>query len=190
MDKPAIEFSCSPLHCLAVIYVLAYPVFEASCARRIADFRAKHERQRAELVPPHVTLVFGVVDEHLQAVAQLVETATSQTQEFNVSFDDYVIEFDPFEKKYKIFLLCGAGSSKMTTLHNQLYEGTHRAELSSAHPFRSHMTIATYERRADIEQVDISRIGELPINGELRALELVQLIDGKLTTLKTVPFLG
>ncbi|EEE37322.1 hypothetical protein RKLH11_1158 [Rhodobacteraceae bacterium KLH11] len=106
-----------------------------------------------------------------------------------VTFDDTSIEFDPFERKYKIFLLCGEGGGEITALHNQLYEADYRIELSSSHPFRPHMTIATYDKSEDIEQVDVSDAGELPVYGRLRGLEIVKLANGQLTTLKTAPFL-
>ena len=173
-----------------MIYVLAYPNFVRSCAEQVDCFRAKHEPQRAKLVPPHVTLVFGVKDNHLQAVTKLVDTASNQNPEFPVTFDDYAIEFDPFEQKYKIVLYCGEGSKKMTALHKKLYNGLHSVESNSADPYRPHMTIATCDERADIEQIDISSFGKLPITGTLRALELVRFVDGRLTKLITSPFRG
>ena len=43
-----------------MIYALAYPVFDPSTARAIDAFRTAHEPERARLVAPHVTLVFGL----------------------------------------------------------------------------------------------------------------------------------
>lgn len=182
-------YFASTLQDRVVIYVLAYPVFEPNSAERIRAFRTKHEPERAKLVPPHITLVFGVANEHLQTVAGLVDMASGQTKAFPVVFDGYVTEFDSFEKKHKMFLLCGGGNERITSLHNRLYEGAHGLEWSSAHPFEPHMTIATYDERADVERVDISAIGELLIRGKLSALELVRFEDGRLTPLKTVPFI-
>ncbi|EBA02884.1 hypothetical protein RB2150_02929 [Rhodobacterales bacterium HTCC2150] len=173
-----------------MIYVLAYPIFESGSAERISAFRAKHEPQRAKYVPPHITLVFGVANEHLQSISGLVEVASRQCSIFPVVFDDWISEFDPFEKKHKVLLLCGDGQAKVTSLHNQLYEGSHRSEFSSAHQFRAHMTVATYDKRTDLDQVDVSTVGEFPIEGKLSALELVRFEDGRLTTLKTVPFVA
>lgn len=89
-----------------------------------------------------------------------------------------------------MFLLCGDGNEHITSLHNQLYEGEHGLEFGSAHPFKPHMTIATYDERADVEQVDVSAVGKLPIRGKLSALELVRFEGGRLTKLKTVPFIA
>lgn len=171
-----------------MIYVLTYPEFEPSCAGKIRDFRAKHEPERAELVPPHITLVFGVKDKHLSTITELAETVSGQIRAFAIVFDGYTVAFDPFEQKYKIFLICGEGSRTVSAVHNQLYDGEHRAELSSTHPFRPHMTIATYDERVEIERVNVSDAGELPVCGKLRALQIVRFSNGKLSTLKSVPF--
>jgi len=171
-----------------VIYVLAYPVFEPNSAERIDAFRAKHEPEWAKLVPPHITLVFGVAERHLQAVSGLIDMVSSQTKAFPVVFASSVVEFDPFEKKHKLYLLCGDGGEHLTILHERLYQGEHRLELSSEHPFQPHLTIASYDKRADVEQIDVSVIGDLPIRTNLSALELVRLDSGQLTTLRTVPF--
>lgn len=173
---------------IPMIYVLAYPEFEPPDADRIHVFRAKHEPQRAKLVPPHLTLVFGVKSLHLSVVTELAGSVSRQTHAFHITFDDHVIEFDPFEQKHKIFLLCGEGSCNVRALHSQLYDGEHRTELSTSHPFRPHMTIATCDTRAQIEQVNVSDAGTLPLRGTLRSLEVVQLSSGALSTLKTLPF--
>lgn len=173
-----------------MIFVLAYPEFEPSCTDRIQAFRTQHEPGRAGLVRAHVTLVFGVSDRYLHTVAALVEKVSSQTSAFPVGFDDHVIEFDPFEHKHKILLLCGEGARQLTALHNQLYEGEHSAEFDTTHPFRPHITIATCNERAEIEQVDLSDVGALPLYGHVLALEVVQLVEGRLKTLKSAPLAG
>lgn len=172
-----------------MIYVLAYPEFEPACANQICGFRAEHEPERAQLVQPHITLVFGVQIKHLQTITELAETISRKTHAFPITFNTHTIEFDPFEQKYKIFLLCGEGRCALSALHNQLYDGEHRAELSSKHPFRPHMTIATCDGRAEIERVSVAQAGTLPIYGKLCALEIVRLSDGELSKVKTVPFL-
>lgn len=187
-DKPRIEFLKAWLQCHKVIYVLSYPKFDPSCAGRVDAFRATHEPHRAELVPPHITLVFGVSDRHQRTLDTLIEKTARETREFTVVFNDDTREYDPFDRRYKIFLLCENGKDQVTTLHDRLYAGIDRAEINLQHPFRPHMTVATCDTRAEIDKIDVSRIGDLPITGKLHALELVRLNDGKLTTLKTAPF--
>ncbi len=187
-DEAVVAFSKSTCHDPAMIYVLAYPEFDPTCANRIHDFRAKHEPHRAKLVPPHLTLVFGAKIERLPVITEIAEAVSRQTQTFPITLDDYTIEFDPFEQKHKIFLLCGEGRRDVTALHEQLYTGDHRAKFSATHPFRPHMTVATSDTSAQIERINVSDAGPLPLHATLRALEVVQLSNGELSLIKTLPF--
>ena len=173
-----------------VIYVLAYPVFDQGSAERIQAFRIGHEPERAKLVKPHVTLVFGVADAHQAAVSDLVDVVASRTKAFPVVFDRSKIAFDPFEEKYKLFWLCGDGRECLSALHIRLYDGAHRAEFNAQHPFEPHMTVASYDERSDLEKVDVSAAGTFPVRAKVSALALVRLDGGRLTTLKTAALLG
>ncbi|MEL7212216.1 MAG: 2'-5' RNA ligase family protein [Pseudomonadota bacterium] len=170
-----------------MIYVLAYPAFEPNTAARIRTFREMHEPDRAKLVPPHITLVFGMDDIHLAAVSERVDTVSRQARAVPVLFDRHVSAFDPFEETHKIFLLCGDGRAEITSLHTQLYDGAHRSELSPAHSFEPHMTVGAYRDGAALDRVDISAVGQFPIKGLVSSLELVRLDGEKLTTLRSMP---
>ncbi|MGR3492737.1 MAG: 2'-5' RNA ligase family protein, partial [Shimia sp.] len=78
-----------------MIYVLAYPEFEPDIAQDIAAFRVLYEPERAELVPPHLTLVFGVNAAHLPAVEALAVRAARDVPAFCVAFTGHVVEADP-----------------------------------------------------------------------------------------------
>lgn len=187
-DKGSVVFLNPTRHNPSMIYVLAYPEFDATYANRIHDFRAKHEPQRAKLVPPHLTLVFGAKIGHLPVITELAKAVSRQTQTFTITLDHYTIEFDPFEQKHKIFLLCGEGSRDVTALHEQLYDGDHRAEFSPTHPFRAHMTVATCDTSAQIERINVSDVGPLPLYATLRAINVVRLSNGELSIIETLPF--
>ncbi|MDX8352438.1 2'-5' RNA ligase family protein [Cognatiyoonia sp. IB215182] len=187
-DFAVVEFSNPPSHYPSMIYVLAYPEFDPLCDKRIHDFRAKQEPHRAKLVPPHLTLVFGVKSEHLSVITELAEAVSRETQAFRITFGDHAIELDPFEQKHKIFLLCGKGGCKVTALHNRLYNGEHHDEFSEKYSFRPHMTVATCDTSAQIERINVSDVGPLPLHATLRALEIVQLSNGALSTLIRLPF--
>lgn len=114
---------------------------------------------------------------------------SGNTSELSIEFKCSEVVFDPFEKKHKLFLLCGKGKNTLTDLHKQLYEGPHRAELESEIPYQPHMTIATHDNRSIIERLDVADIGAFPITGTIRALELVELVQGKLNSLETIPLM-
>ena len=75
-------------------------------------------------------------------------------------------------------------------MHTQLYDGPHRACLSTAHPFQPHMTVASYDGREDAERVDVRHAIKLPIRAQIEALQIVRFAGGELTTLRTASFLS
>ena len=171
-----------------MIYVLAYPQFEPSVAERIRRFRIANEPARAMLVPPHVTLVFGLMNIRPYEFLAHCEAAADQSSQFDVSFVSGEVTYDPFEKTHKLLLVSSAGSSQLAALHQQLYEGAQRAELKVDIPYRPHMTVATNPDRTIIEHLDISSLGGFPLFGTIRALEVVKLANGRLHCLRTIPF--
>ncbi|MBQ4825745.1 2'-5' RNA ligase family protein [Leisingera sp. HS039] len=183
---PAVEVFASTFQCCPMIYVLAYPEFEPHSARQIDRFRSSHEPERAKLVPPHITLVFGLRQADPKGVLTLCESVSGKIPELAVEFSNSKVVYNPFEKTHKLLLLCGKGKDPLIELHNQLYEGLHRAELKSEFPYQPHMTVATHADPRVIEQLDVADIGTLPLTGTIRALELVELVTGKLNCLKTV----
>ncbi|MGR3492789.1 MAG: 2'-5' RNA ligase family protein, partial [Shimia sp.] len=142
------------------------------------------------LVPPHLTLVFGVNAAHLPAVEALAVRAARDVPAFCVAFTGHVVEADPFEGAYKLFLTCGAGADRVMRLHHQLYDGPHRHALSADYPYRPHMTIATNRSRAAIESAAAELPVSLPATARIGALSVVRLQDGQLSTCATLSLLG
>lgn len=171
-----------------MIYVLAYPQFEPSVAERIRRFRTENEPARAELVPPHVTLVFGLMNIRLHGFLAHCEAVASRSSQFEVSFVSEEIAHDPFEKTHKLLLVSSTGSSQLAALHDQLYEGVQRAERKVDIPYRPHMTIATNPDRTIIGRLETSFLGGFPLLGTIQALEVVKLENGRLHHLRTTPF--
>jgi 2'-5' RNA ligase len=170
-----------------MIFVLAYPEFEPYIAAKIDQFRTIHEPERAKMVRPHITLVFGLADDTRKDVERQCHVVSGQTPEFDIKFDSHETSYDPFESNHKLVLRCGDGGHIVSALHDGLYDGPHRSGLRSDHVYRPHMTVATCSDRSDIERVNIADIGRLPIAGKVRALDLVQLETGSLTNLMSLP---
>lgn len=141
--QPIVDPWCRFSHCVVMIYVLAYPQFEPSVAERIRRFRTENEPARAELVPPHVTLVFGLMNIRLHEFLAHCEAVANRSSQFEVAFVSEEITHDPFEHTYKLLLVSSAGGSQLAALHDQLYEGVQSAERKVDIPYRPHMTIAT-----------------------------------------------
>lgn len=171
-----------------MIYVLAYPQFEPSVAERVRRFRTENEPARAELVPPHVTLVFGLMNIRPHEFLEHCEAVANRSSQFEVSFVSEEITHDPFEKTYKLLLVSSTGSFQLAALHEQLYEGAQMAERKDDIPYRPHMTVATNPDRTPVERLDTSSLGGFPLLGTIRALEVVKLENGRLHHLRTTPF--
>ncbi len=169
-----------------MIYVLAYPQFEPRIASQIGTFRSEHEPERAKLVPPHITLVFGVRDADPSHIISLCEGAALTTSQIDVTFDRVEVVEDPFEKTCKLALICSKGGRDLNALHEQLYDGPHRAEFNADNPFRPHMTVATKADRQVIEATDPAPLGAFPIPAIIKGLDVVQLVGGTLTSLASV----
>ncbi|PZQ95647.1 MAG: hypothetical protein DI533_18570 [Cereibacter sphaeroides] len=169
-------------------YVLAYPEFEPAVGKRIDAFRSNHEPGRAGIVPPHITLVFGLRNPHLQEFFEVCEDAAAAVSEFAVDFKKTEIVYDSFENTHKIFLVCSTGKSRLIELHDLLYNGPNRKELNLDIPYRPHMTVATNVDRTVIENLDVTDIGALPISGTVRSLEVVDFTNGVLRPLRTFLF--
>ena len=80
-------------------------MFDPLQADRILEFQAKHEPQKAKLVPPHLRFVFGLKSLYRPVIVALANAVSRHTRALLISFDYHTIEFDPFEQKYKVFLL-------------------------------------------------------------------------------------
>jgi 2'-5' RNA ligase len=170
-----------------MIFVLAYPEFEPIVAGHIARFRSAYEPERAKLVRPHITLVFGLRNiDPLEFIASC-EKIAERVSEISVNFEDTEIAHDPFEKTHKLFLVCSTGKDHLIALHERLYDGLHRSELHPTIPFRPHMTIATHSDRAMIERLDVAAIGNLPMSGKIHSLEVVDLVENTVLSLRTIP---
>lgn len=174
----------------SMIYVLAYPKFEADILRSILTFRSAHEPDRAGLVAPHITLVFGVQNSTPSEIAKHCELVATRTTTISVEFPSWEIVYDPFEKTHKIFLVTSTGTDRVTALHQQLYDGPHRSELHPDMPYKSHMTVATNVDRSVLEAVDVASIGTFPMKATIRSLEVVSLTDSRLSVIGSIPLVA
>jgi 2'-5' RNA ligase len=170
-----------------MIYVLAYPSFMPNVAESIDRFRSEHEPERARLVPPHVTLVFGLKNADPVEFTMFCTRVAEGVTEIYVEFVASECSYDPFEKAYKLLLLSASGSMDVTALHKQLYDGPHRSELHPEIPYRPHMTVATHQDRRVIDGLDVEVIGSFPLCGRINALEVIEVAGGALNSLRTIP---
>ena len=168
-----------------MIYVLAYPKFSEQISQRLDDFRSVHEPERARLVAPHLTLVFGVEQKFAEDVVDLCEQVAATTTSISLAFSKSEISYDPFEKVNKISLVCWKGADLITDLHERFYQGLHQNAQRSDVIYRPHMTVGTNFDISKLENVDVSTIGAFPIEAECNRLSIVELNGNELQAIKS-----
>jgi 2'-5' RNA ligase len=173
-----------------MLYVLAYPKFEPLVADRIERFRNAHEPERALLVPPHITLVFGLSTANAAEMLDLCAKTAREVAPLDITFSHGEPSYDPFERTHKLFLMCDTGKDAIISLHRRLYDGPHRSELSADTPYQPHMTIASHSDPACIAALNKDDIGPFPIPGRLQSLNVVKVANEQLTTLQCIPLSG
>ncbi len=169
-----------------MIYVLAFPHFEANVLQSLAAFRGIHEPERAALVAPHVTLAFRIQNTLPKDMIALCQRVASQKKKFYVEFDTSEVVYDQFEDVHKLLLAISVGQVELTALHEQLYEGLHRQEPHPHLAYHPHMTIATNADPVIIENIDLTSIGPFPIKATINSLEVLKLEDGGLSSIANV----
>ena len=170
-----------------MIYVLIFPEFKSDIAESIDRFRSRYEPDRARLVRPHITLIFGLRNVEPTDFIPFCGRIAEQETCAEIELPGSESIFDPYEKAYKLCLTVGAGSDRLCQLHARLYDGPHRSELDTSIPFRPHMTIATHQDRSRIEALDAGAIGPFPLLGRISAFEVVERTEKSLVSLGTFP---
>lgn len=144
--------------------ILIFPKFKN--INLIQDIRKKYD-SLAELVPPHITLVFPFTD--------------SITDELLVEkIRDCVKDIKPFEIKFKgvsltkdnyIFLNCITGNKEILNLHDKLYSQVLPSHLNTSIKYIPHITLGkannidfledfNYEFKDIIDEIIIEKIGK------------------------------
>lgn len=170
-----------------MLYVLAVPGFAPNDLAIIKSFRADFEPQRAQMVPPHLTLMFGttaMTEDEARGVAERVAMAASP---FEIVFARRQLFHDPIENNEKLFLLPDAGAAQVRDLHNALYARRRDGELRADIPYEPHMTVATCgdASSAKAALAASARI-PLPMRAAIDALTVVEVIDWQLRTIARV----
>ena len=169
-----------------MIYVLAFPRFEPAVSTTLDQFRARHEPERARLVKPHITLVFGLKGMESAEFVDFCKSIIVNQPAIKVAFDRVTVERDPYEQTYKLFLMCSRGREDIKMIHRALHVGPQNSQFDAAQPYEPHITIATNKDRAALETILPSSIGDFPIYGLVDRIEIVSLVEKNLQVLDVV----
>jgi len=133
-----------------MLYTVALPQWLEEDGERVQRWRKEYD-PRADLLAPHVTLVFGA---DVDAAACLVQVLTvgRHTAAFDVAWA-CAAPVPTGPGKVHVYLLPEQGTAALVRLHRVLHEGPLAACRSTEHPFIPHVTLGvlpTFDQAARV----------------------------------------
>lgn len=121
----------------------------------------------AELVPPHITLVFPFESESNQSeIRSHIRNAIADMAPFHVRFSGVT----GHEGEY-LFLNVKEGNDQLIALHDRLYSGLLRSFLSFEHTFVPHMTVGRLLDKSAWDRA-VAEVSQLNIREEFEVKEV------------------
>ncbi|MBO5476629.1 MAG: 2'-5' RNA ligase family protein [Clostridia bacterium] len=156
--------------------ILIFPKFKN--LNLIQDVRKKYDRL-AQLVPPHITLIFPFTDViSTLELSQKIKDVLKDFQKFNITFKGVTMSKDNY-----IFLNCLQGYDEIVSLHDTLYKEVLPTHLNKKIKYVPHITLGqsdtlgylkdfNYEFKCEVDELVIEEIGE---NEESIILDTIKL---------------
>lgn len=169
------------------LMVLAYPNIEKKDYDWIQSIRSRFDERYFNIVEPHFTIVFPLVDISLE---QLIKHVTAVSRKFGKFY--FVIRCaqivkDSFSDYTDVFLIPEEGYRIFVKLHDALYTGPLEKELRLDVPFIPHIGIANSIDAKHCKNIaDGINSKNLEIVGEIDKLDIVQYENNKVVTFKKI----
>lgn len=173
---------------MRTLYTLAYPALTVVDRQFLNAFRGMHDQDRAQLVAPHFTLLFGssalTERDYLQHVQAIAETSTP----LRFCCRYAMLGADDQDDTAYVFLVPDEGWSGLSLLHDRLYTGAMTPLLRLDLPFVPHITIGSLKDRSAAKQLcdDLNARG-ICIEGEVNRLSVVASDGGALNNVASYP---
>lgn len=157
------------------LFVIANPHFSETDRDWIDGVRAVHDTAKHGLVPPHVTIVFGIAALDGAALASHVAAVARRFEPFDASFPGLRAMRDRLSPASHVMLVADEGCDELVALHNRLYEGPLARELRADIPFVPHVTIARCDALSTAEKLllDLS-VGRSTFRGRIEELFVLE----------------
>jgi hypothetical protein len=169
------------------LLVLAYPQIEKKDYDWIQSFRSEHDGKYYNIVHPHFTIVFPVLDTNEKELIVHVQKATKQFKEFYFVLRCAQIVKDSFSDYTDVFLIPEEGYRLFVKLHDSLYSGILEKDLRLDIPFIPHLGIANNRDPYVCKDLadKLNKKG-IEILGSISKLDIVSYEDDKISTLKEI----
>jgi hypothetical protein len=124
------------------LLVVNYPTLSAGALEKIQSVRQQHDLLYYDVVAPHFTLVFPVVDRDEKSFIAHVDQVTRSIPSFDFVIRCTALGDDAFSGYAYVLLVPDEGYSRIVRLHDRLYTGILASELRLDIPFIPHIGIA------------------------------------------------
>ena len=169
------------------VFVIAPLVLQPADAERVALLRKTYD-PNAAVVPPHVTMVYGVDDGLENAVVRWARIQAGAFATVSLRFTLATVARDYENSAWFLFLM----PKQIPAVPSELHRLLNSVPLQSAPdvPFDAHLTLGRFQERILAEAVARDgNAGGVGIEGRIASLEVV-LFDGKEARNRTVLPLG
>ena len=168
------------------LLAVTFPVLSPRDLEWIQQLRAEHNREKYDLIDPHLTLVFPAEgfaeDDFLGHVNAVCERFAA------ISFilRGAVIFKGAFDDRWYLFLVPEEGYTDLVRLHDELYTGLLADELRADIPYVPHLTIGESDNADVCRQVaDEINTANIAVRGQMAAIDVLRLEDGKIHRIST-----
>ena len=176
---------------LVSLVALCYPSLSDEHQRLVDDLRSEHDLIFKDVVRPHFTMIFPVMDiaegefqEHVQRVAM-------SWKPFRFVCRYAMVHNDEFSDNWHVFLVPDEGFSSIARLHDELYVDVLASRLRLDLPYVPHIGVATNKDAAVCKQVaDRLNGSNCEIGGMFQALTICEYDGSKVIDLHHVPLGG
>lgn len=171
-----------------MLFTLVLPQWHGDDGWRIQQWRSGRDPQ-ADLVAPHVTLMFGAHAEEGDYHAHVAEVALG-TVPFDFTFG-WAMPYPTASSRVHVMLLAEQGAASFSRLHRNLYDGPLAGLRAKDRPFVPHVTIGVMDDfAAALQLCDAWNNAEPPVRGTARSVTIGELEGPVLRTLAELPLKG
>ncbi|KYC46679.1 MAG: hypothetical protein AMQ74_01770 [Candidatus Methanofastidiosum methylothiophilum] len=169
------------------IVVIAYPELKKKDYDKIQDLRSKYDTLYYDIVNPHFTIVFPVININKKELVPEIEEKCRDMKPIDFCLRCAVLNKDSFNDYWHIFLVPDEGFSDIVKLHDRLYSGKLKNELFLAIQYIPHLGIGNSTNANECKKlVDELNAMNFEICGKIKTLTIAEYKDDKINEIKTI----
>ena len=166
------------------LLVLAYPKMKSEAYNLIQEFRKINDPLFYQVVEPHFTIVFPVVDFNKEKFIEEARNTCNTMKAIDFEIRCATVSKDAFKDYYHLFLVPDLGYSSIVKLHDRMYSGFLSGELRLDIDFIPHISIANSQDPTIVKRwADEWNSKEFIITGTIDTLSVVDYHENVVTGL-------